>query len=373
MLLQWDRVQEPYAHNFVQYRPVLNLTSTLAYNDTITPWTTLPVIPREIASVLVPAISVFGGAYYEFRLGFQSGLHTSLSNSLVAKTFDATSPFVNSIAVNVFDTIMSVEWGEPEYSDNIVGYAVRIYYRQLGNAGNADPQWGASGSTLVTSFQLPLTRPSFTYGCTDLTAKDCLTAYTTYLVAISVIRTTGQGAPSNVYVSTQHTIASLHNTSSIYLYALTITMNFTVNVPVYSVLTPINSTFLSPLSLRTTQVQDLNIVLTHSTVQSVSNTSIKVTLSLSEYAFITTTVYNRSFLFTPFLIEYGEERMLEPCSVYCLLPHVVNCELGDAVIKLLSQILTRTTVILSAVQSPQRMLCTMCLVGCNACFLTLRV
>ena len=79
VLLQWDHVQEPYAHNFVQYRPVANLTSTLAYNDTTTPWMTLPIIPQDIPSMLVPSSVLVGGAYYEFQLGFQSGIHTSFS------------------------------------------------------------------------------------------------------------------------------------------------------------------------------------------------------------------------------------------------------------------------------------------------------
>ena len=129
VLLQWDHVQEPYAHNFVQYRPVVNLTASLSYNDTITPWTTLPVIPQEMSSMLVPANVLVGGAYYEFRLGFQSGLHTSVSNTLVAKAFDSNSALVNSIEWSSLDTIFSISWGRPEYSTEIIGYAVSIYYK----------------------------------------------------------------------------------------------------------------------------------------------------------------------------------------------------------------------------------------------------
>ena len=129
VLLQWDYVQEPYAHNFVQYRLVLNLTATLAYNDTVTPWTTLAVIPQKMSSMLVPDSVLMSGAYYEFRLGFQSGLHTSVSNTLVAKAFDSNSALVNSIEWSSLDTIFSISWGRPEYSTEIIGYAVSIYYK----------------------------------------------------------------------------------------------------------------------------------------------------------------------------------------------------------------------------------------------------
>ena len=319
VLLRWDHVQEPYAHNFVQYRPVVNLTASLSYNDTITPWTTLPVIPQEMSSMLVPANVLVGGAYYEFRLGFQSGLHTSVSNTLVAKTFDASSPFVSNVMTEALDTILTVSWGEPVYNDDIVGYSLSIYYLQPGNAGVSNQQWGASVSTLVTSLMLPLTQRSLTYGCADLSASDCLTPYTTYLVDIAVIRTTGHDAPRSLFVSTQHPIESLHNTSSIYLYALTITMNFTVSVPWYGQSTPVNATFLHPLNLHTTRSADLSINLTRSMVTSVSSTSIKIILSLPEYEYITAaTIYYPPFLFTPFMLRYGPAQTVEPCSVHCL-------------------------------------------------------
>ena len=321
VLLQWDRVQEPYANNFVQYRPVSNLTSTLSYNDTITPWTTLPMIPRDIPSMLVPSSYLDGGAYYEFRLAFQSGIHTSHSNTqaLISTTYNAASFLIGNVETISFDTMISVSWNAPEYSDELIGYAVSVFFKASGNAGVADPQWGASGSTLLSSFQLPLTQLSFSYGCTDLTASDSLAPFTTYLVDIAVIRSTKTDVPKSIYVSTQHTIASLHNTSSIYLYAVTITMNFTVAMPQYAAGTPINATILHPLNLHTTRIEDLNVNLTQSTVESVSNTSMKVTLSLSEYKLITSaTIYNPSFLFTPFVIEYGAAQLIEPCSVHCL-------------------------------------------------------
>ena len=174
----------------------------------------------------------------------------------------------------------------------------------------------------MASFVLPLTQLSLTYGCTDLSAGDCLTPYTRYLVEIAVIRTTSigttaKGAPKSVYISTQHSIASGHNSSSIFLYALTITMNFTVAVPFYGESTPINATFLHPLNLHTTK-EDLNIDLTQCSVYSVSNSSIKVVLSVSEYEYIVSTIYARSFLFTPFLIQYGSAQTVEPCNVHCL-------------------------------------------------------
>ena len=309
----------PYEENFVQYRAVANLTLSETMNDVTTPYTTLPMVfaSGNAQQFLIPRDALNDGTYYEFRLGYPFPTYTFYTNTMIAKTFDVNSPFVNSLASTSLDTIVSVSWNAPEYGNELIEYAVSIYYSQLGNAGINDPQWGASGATLVTSFQLPLTQLSFTYGCTDLAAKDCLAPYTTYLISIAVIRTSGTDEPKAFYVSTQQTITSLHNSSSIYLYALTITMNFTVTVPQYAANTPINATLLHPLSLHTTR-GDLSINLTQSTVFSVSNSSIRVTLSLDEYKSIVSTFYEPSFLFTPFVLQYGTSRTTEPSSVYCL-------------------------------------------------------
>ena len=220
MLLQWSHLFLPYEENFVQYRQVVNLTLSETMNDVTTPYTTLPMVfaNGNTQQFLIPRSALSDGTYYEFRLGYPFPTYTFYTNTMIAKTFDVNSPFVNSIESSSLDTIFHMSWGAPEYSKNIIGYNVSIYHKQHGNAGATNPTWGSVGSTLVTSFQLPLTQLSFSYGCTDLTANDCLTAFTTYLVQIAVIRTTGQDQPKNVYVSTQHTIASLHNSSSIYLY-----------------------------------------------------------------------------------------------------------------------------------------------------------
>ena len=322
MSLQWSHLFLPYEENFIQYRAVTNLTLTMTEQDTTTPFITLPMVfPNGNArQFTIPRYQLNDGTYYEFRLGYPFSTYTFYTNTMIAKTFDVNSPFVNSVVSSSLDTIISMSWGQPEYNTDLIGYSVSIYYKYLHNAGVANPTWRPSDSTLVTSFQLPLTQLSFTYGCIDLSAGDCLTPFTTYLVDIAVIRTTGQDNPKGVYVSTQHTVASLHNTSSIYLYALKITMNFTVNVPTYTTGTPINETFLHPLNLHTTQIADLNINLTESTVQSVSDTSIVITMSLAEYEQMAfSTIYNADFVFTPFLIQYGPKSIVEPCSVYCLL------------------------------------------------------
>ena len=299
----------------------MNLTTSVTQNDLTTPFTTLPMVfsNGNTQQYLIPRSQLQDGMHYELRLGYPFATYTFYTNTMIAKTFDVNSPFVSSVQVSSLDTTLSVSWGAPEYADGLIGYSVSIYYRQHGNAGVANPAWGSSGSTLVTSFQLPLTQLSFTYGCTDLTASDCLTPFTTYLVEIAVIQTTGVDSAKGVYVSTQHKIASLHNSSSIYLYGLTITMNFTVNVPMYGESTPINETIIYPLNLHMTQSENLSINLTESTVRSLSNTSIQVTMSLSEYlAIAARTIYNSSFVFTPFLLQYGSLQVTQPCSVYCL-------------------------------------------------------
>ena len=211
VLLQWSILFEPYALNFIQYRAVANLTLSKSGNDLSTPFTTLPMSFENAIThqFTVPQHALIAGAYYEFRLGYPFESYTYYTNSMFTKTFDASSPFVNNVQTWSIDTILSVSWGEPAYSDGIVGYSVSIWYEQIGNAGIARAQaWNVSTLNLVTSFDLTLAQTSFVYGCTALGASDCLWPFTTYVVGVSVIRQTGVDVPEYIYVSTMATFAN---------------------------------------------------------------------------------------------------------------------------------------------------------------------
>ena len=210
VLLQWDRVIQPYAHLIVQYRPVSNLTATLTYNDSATPWSMLDTVALSIPSMLVPASDLVGGSYFEFRIGYLSGIHTALSNpqTILAMVYTATSLIVTSVVSTSTESSLSLSWHAPAYSDNVIGYDVSIFSSGLGNAAEPTGAWNVSNSQLVASARVALTATLYAYGCANSTV-DCLTAFTTYLVQISVIRTTGQDAPFPLYVATQPTIPLL--------------------------------------------------------------------------------------------------------------------------------------------------------------------
>ena len=318
VLLQWSILFEPYALNFIQYRAVVNLTLSESGNDLSTPFTTLPMSFENAIThqFTVPQHALIAGAYYEFRLGYPFESYTYYTNSMFTKTFDASSPFVNNVQTWSIDTMLSVSWGEPEYSDGIVGYNVSIWYAQIGNAGIARAQtWNISTLNLVTSFDLTLAQTSFVYGCTALGASDCLWPFTTYVVGVSVIRQTGVDVPEYIYVSTMATAVASHNTSSLFLYGGRINMHFVGAVPMSANAT-IGSTFLSPVRL-INEKGDLSLNLTESTVVSSSNTSVHIFLSGAEYLSLVSTIYLPAFTFSSMTLLYGNGQSI-PLSIYCL-------------------------------------------------------
>ena len=257
MLLQWTKLFEPYAQNFVQYRKVANLTASVSESDLATQYTTLSMafMSGGAKQFMVPSSVLTAGAYYEFRLGFPFLSYTYYTDTLIAKVFDANSPFVNSVNVVASDVLSTVSWEAPEYSVGIVGYRVALLYKIVGNGDIANPQWTADDNLqLVSSSDLPLTQTFMTLGCTSAadvsssSTSPCLVAFTTYLVQISVIRQSGVDSAKNVYFSTLHTQLSARNTSTMFLYGAKITIDFTVSIPVYNNV-PMTFTFLSPLKL----------------------------------------------------------------------------------------------------------------------------
>ena len=319
VLLQWSRLFEPYAQNIVQYRVVANLTLTLSNNDEFTPYTTLAMaFPNALShEFTVPRSVLQDGVQYEFRLGFPFTSYTFYTNTLVAKTFDANSPFVNSVKIVPNDVIASISWKAPEYNDGIVGYHVGLFYQVLGNGGVKNLAVNTtSGLTQVLSVDLPLTQTSITVGCTDLSSSTCLVAYTTYLVQLSVIRQAGTDSPKSVSFATTPMVLDRHNTSSLFLHGGKLTVRLTVGVPTY-VNAPIATTFLWPVTLRNAR-GDLQLTsLNESTVQTLSNKSVAILLSNKEYLALVNQMHSGLFSYSAITMYFGSEQRPLAVDTYC--------------------------------------------------------
>ena len=326
MTLQWTKLFEPYAQNFVQYRKVANLTASASENDLATQYTTLSMsfMSGGAKQFVVPAHVLTAGAHYEFRLGFPFPSYTYYTNTLIAKVFDANSPFVNSVGTAASDVLSTVSWGAPEYSVGIVGYRVALLYKAAGNGDVVNPQWTAADNLqLVSSNDLPLTQTSIALGCTDVSSSSCLAAFTTYLVQISVIRQSGVDSAKSVYFSTLHTQLSARNSSTMFLHGGKITVHFTVAVPTYNNVS-IGSTLLSPLTLHNKRGDLALSSLNQSRVQSISGTAVEIRLSESEYNALVGQLKMPAFAYSAMWLTYGGDQASIALQPYCLC--VVDCD-----------------------------------------------
>ena len=325
MTLQWTKLFEPYAQNFVQYRKVANLTASESENDLATQYTTLSMsfMSGGAKQFVVPAHVLTAGAHYEFRLGFPFPSYTYYTNTLIAKVFDANSPFVNSVGTAASDVLSTVSWGAPEYSVGIVGYRVALLYKAVGNGDVVNPQWTAADNLqLVSSNDLPLTQTSIVLGCTDVSSSSCLAAFTTYLVQISVIRQSGVDSAKSVYFSTLHTQLSARNSSTMFLHGGKITVHFTVAVPTYNNVS-IGSTLLSPLTLHNKRGDLALSSLNQSRVQSISGTAVEIRLSESEYNALVGQLKMPAFAYSAMWLTYGGDQASIALQPYCLC--IVDC------------------------------------------------
>ena len=311
--------------NFVQFRPVSNLTLSETGNDYSTQYMTLPMAFENglLHQFTVPASSLVAGVYYEFRLGYPFGDYTYYTNTRLGKTFDSNSPFVNNFVAMATDTHATISWGQPEYSDGIVGYGVTLSYEIRGNGGLKTAQWGASNNLItVLNMDVSLTQTSIDVGCDSLTMSACLFPYTAYQLSIAVIREGGRDQAKAFYFATEQMVQARVNKSSLYLYGGSIMMNFTVPVPNYQSNTPIASTFLSPITLSNKR-GDIHLSLTTSTVQSVSSSIVKIVLSTSEYSALVSKITDPAFAYSSMTITYGGNISLS-LGAYCLLARTIS-------------------------------------------------
>jgi hypothetical protein len=319
--LQWKRLFLPYALNFVQYRRVANLTTSLTGND-FSAYTTLPMV-FENARTLdfeIPKSTLLDGVYYEFRLGFAFSTFTYYTNTRVLKTYDANSPFVGKVKTSTTNSSISVIFDAPEYFDGVVGYSARLLYKDRGNGDVVNPQWPSSLLTVVESRDLSLTDTEVVFGCIEYTADNCLFPFTMYAIELTVIREKGRDAPKTVYVATKVTtkVVVKRDRADLFLHGKRIDVTFLAAVPMYASNTAIGSTLFGAGAYLTNRKQDINLTLSSSTVASVSSTSVQITLSDNEYATLVSKVRAADFVFSTMYLHYGEGKTIE-MGTYCLL------------------------------------------------------
>ena len=319
--LRWLRLFTPYGSNFVQLRPVVNRTQSLTETDA-TPFATLPMVfPNSHAlEFKVPIAYLAAGTYYEFRLGFPYSAYTYYTNSLFAKTYDASSPFVSRVQLSSTNASISVSWAAPEYVDGIAGYRLQVLYNGTGNGALASPQWTVSALHVFASIDVPLSSTSHTITCSNDSASACLSSFTTYAVSIAVIRQQGNENPAVFYVTTAKTvvIAAKRDVALLFIYDGGITVSFASSelAPKYATTVPIANTIFWPATL-TNKNNDVRLSLTSSSVQTLSDGTIKIVFSESESASLKTMVYAKS-AFSAMTFNFGDNRTIA-MTYRCLL------------------------------------------------------
>ena len=312
--LQWSRLFQPYALNFVQYRKVMNLTLTAAAADDVTPFTVLPMVFEDVRQFTVPGSQLAAGTYYEFRKGFPFPTYTYYSDSVVVKTFDASSPFVNHVTPIGTNQSLSVYWQQPEYGTGLVGYNVRVLYLGYGNGGLSHAGWNVSQLNVFATYHLALTQTSIFVGCTD-GVNGCLAPYTTYLLEFAAVRERGLDAPSYVYTSTKKTaVVTKVITDFIYVYGGWIVVDLQQSVAQYNG-SALTSTVLWPAYV-VSHKGDINVTLSgESTVSSMSGTAVQITLGDAEYSSLVRQIGSHAY--SPLRLVTGTHQSFVLTS-YCM-------------------------------------------------------
>ena len=319
-MLQWTETIVPHGLNFVEYRRVSNLSLTVSGLD-VSPYLTLPMVfDNEYSLVFkVPKEWLVDGAFYEFQMAYPFSSYTYRTNSIVVKTFDASSPFVSSVTWTSTHDEIKLSWKAPEHAAGLIGYKVRALYQQEGNGDQLMPSWTASELTVLGETQVDLTTTSVTIGCNTASAQltECLATYTIYYVEVSVIREGGTDAPRHFYIYTTLLEKSSYDHSEIYIYSGDMFVTFVEPIGWMS-----NGTVeigMSPLAGARFQSPsgDLVVELTHSTVRSVSATQIRIVLSYEEYESMRAQIYRLEFTFMSLSLVYAGGNKSMPMLEFC--------------------------------------------------------
>ena len=301
LVLQWTRLLDPYVLNYVEYRLVANLSLSYASQDS-SAFVTLPFTftNAQTRQLKIPNSFFVPGSYYEFRLSFPYDSYVYYTNTIISKVFSANSSLVSNVQTSSTNSSVFVAWSLPEYTDNIVGYQLRLI---------------SPSSNTLTDLSLPSQVTSFTFDCLT---SGCLSPETTYSIGIAVIR--GQQRDSFLFlkVTTKATPALQTKTESaeldIFRHSLHVSFLF---APVaYSSPTPVSSSFLSPAAL-VSQRQDTNVSLSTSLVQTVSDTDVVVSLSSDEYSALMSQIAS-SLALSPLSLRYGVGHVIR-IKYHCML------------------------------------------------------
>ncbi len=305
----------------MQYREVANLTVTRSANDVSTPFTTLPMLFTSASTreFVVPISVLKPGVYYEFRLGFPFTTHTYYTNSMLAKTFGPTSRVVANVVIKPSDTAVRLSWDAPENTIGFVGYRLAVYYSKLRNgaAKPFSPDADTRGLALFSSIEIVYALAAATFGCTNRSEPvPCLTPYTHYLMYFSVLRADGPDDVRTLPFTTLHDL-QMSNSSALFLYGATLALTLTTTLPVYAN-TPLGASLLYPVYLNNTN-GDVTLALSEEgTVNSVSPSSVRISLVGADYDSLRAQLLAASLEFSPFSLFFGQESYRVPVSIYCL-------------------------------------------------------
>ena len=321
VVLQWTRTIEPHGLNFVEYRRVENLTRTISELD-YSPYLTLPMTfeSGNTRVFKVPKEWLEEGAHYEFRMAYPFLHYTYLTNSLVVKTFDASSPFVSSVTWMATHERMELTWKAPEHSAGLIGYDVRILYKAKGNGDLLSPLWVPSELTVLGQTQVDLISRVVTIGCRTEGSKlsVCLTPFTIYYVELSVIREGGADAPRHFYIPTTLADKRLSDYAEFSVYSGIVLVHFAHNVSTeYAAGTMIASTILNGSSLVSKQ-GDFSLSLNNSVVESVSSSELRISIGQSELSSFVTRVLLSPFTSSGFELVMGTDGTAIPLTDYGL-------------------------------------------------------
>ena len=325
VVLQWTETIEPYGLNFIEYRRVMNATVSASYLD-YSPYLTLPMVFENAHSLVfkVPKEWLAEGAYYEFRMAYPFSSYTYRTNSLVVKTFDASSTYVTSVMWTSTHERIDVAWQAPEYSAGLIGYDVRVSYLFEGNGDLLNPSWVSSELTVLGRTQVDLASTSLTIGCNAAGARliACLSVFTVYYVEISVIREGGTDEPRHFYIYTTLLEKSSYDHSEIYIYSGDVFVTFVE--PTGWALNGTVAIGVSPFAGARIESPsgDLVVELVHSTVTSVAPNKLHILMSHHEFGSMRTQIGSDDYAFTSLSLVYDGGNKSMPLSEFCLFLHL---------------------------------------------------
>ncbi len=299
VLLQWTTLLQPYYRNFIEYRPIANLTAAYAQKDNL-PFMRFPFSFSSFNtrraelrnnSLLVP------GVVYEFRMAYTAPSYVYYTNSQYGRIYGINSTKVRGLKSSSSDSSVFLSWNAPEFVSGLLGYQVRLYI----------------GSTIQT-FNMTRTSLMFSYYCNS---GVCLQPETAYNLSVACIRDRGIDSPLMLTVTTQAIPAGIENQpgspsvtkAEFRLFTEQIVLTFVYPTISYGHDTVVAATFLFPLRLSTLR-QGVNLTLSTSTVVSISATSLVIKLKTPESTQLLDQLRSIS-VFSPLMLYYGDGQAIK--------------------------------------------------------------